>query len=79
MTFWVEVLTTYAVIVAVGLAVGALLASRFPGRGNGGPGGTGPLPTEGPTFGAEVGFEPLGSDFDRMLLPMAFAESDALV
>jgi hypothetical protein len=79
MTFWLTVATAYVVIIAVGLALGSLLASRFPRR-NGGGGSDAPVPApyDGPHFGlAEYGLEdlpPLGSEFDRQFLPGAFAD-----
>lgn len=72
MTLWMGVATTYVVIIAVGLALGSLLASRFPRRHGGG--GTDPIPPspyDGPSFGLE-NLPPLGSEFDRHFLPEAF-------
>jgi hypothetical protein len=74
MTFWMSVATIYAVVVAVGLALGSLLASRFPRRdGGGGTDQPRPAPYDGPSFGIDD-VPPLGSEFDRQLLPGAFAE-----
>jgi hypothetical protein len=74
MTFWMTVAATYAGIVAVGLGLGSLLASRFPRRGgNGGQQTPEPAPYGGPSL-ALGDVPPLGSDFDRELLPGAFAE-----
>jgi hypothetical protein len=81
MTFWMGVATAYAVIITVGVALGSLLAGRFPNRG-GGRGFDSPPPTPygGPSFAADLpgdlpfGVPPLGSDFDRELLPAAFVD-----
>lgn len=72
MTFWMSVATTYAVIIAVGLALGSLLAGRFPRRGGGG-GSDAPVPAPygGPSFALE-NVPALGSEFDRQFLPDAF-------
>ena len=71
MTFWVGVAVAYVVIVALGLALGGFLGERFR-RDNGGgqidPGWT-PAPS-GPRHALEV--PPLGSAFDRALLPGVF-------
>jgi len=72
MTLWMSVATTYAVIIAVGLALGSLLAGRFPRRnGGGGPDAPAPAPYDGPSFALED-VPPLGSEFDRQFLPDAF-------
>lgn len=72
MTFWMSVATTYAVIVVVGLVLGTLLGRRFPRRhGGGGTGTPVPTPYGGPSLALD-GVPPLGSDFDRELLPGAF-------
>lgn len=72
MTLWISVATSYVVIIAVGLALGSLLASRFPRRnGGGGPDTVPPSPYGGPSFGLEE-LPPLGSEFDRQFLPEAF-------
>jgi hypothetical protein len=71
MTFWMSVATTYAVIIAVGLALGSLLAGRFPRRGGGGPEVPVPAPYGGPSL-ALADVPPLGSEFDRHFLPDAF-------
>ena len=75
MTFWTGVVTAYAAIIAVGLAAGCWLAARFPGRGSGGGGYDQPVlpPGDGPSLAADV--PPLGSAFDRELLPGAFDEA----
>jgi len=73
MTMWVTVGFVYAVLLAGGIALGHYFASRSHGRGGGltpPPATTPPAP---PTFGAE--WQPLGSDFDRALLPgVSFVE-----
>ncbi|MBV9368239.1 MAG: hypothetical protein JO074_00285 [Frankiales bacterium] len=67
-----SVATTYAVIIAVGLALGSLLAGRFPRRnGGGGTDAPAPTPYDGPSFALED-VPPLGSEFDRQFLPDAF-------
>jgi len=72
MTLWMSVATTYAVIIAVGLALGSLLAGRFPRRnGGGGTDAPAPAPYDGPSFALEE-LPPLGSEFDRQFLPDAF-------
>lgn len=71
MTFWVGVAVAYVVIVALGLSLGGFLAERFR-RDNGGgqihPDGA-PTPG-GPRHALDV--PPLGSAFDRALLPGVF-------
>ena len=71
MTFWVGVAVAYVVIVAVGLSLGSFFGERFRGDNGGGqtdPSGA-PAPV-GPTHALEV--PPLGSAFDRALLPGVF-------
>jgi hypothetical protein len=71
MAFWSGVLTAYAVVVALGLAVGSLLAARFPRRGGDGGSDAQPVaPYGGPSAALDV--PPLGSAFDRLLLPGVF-------
>ncbi len=71
MTFWLEVALAYLLLIAGGLALGRFLALRFPGNGWGGPSDdpTPPAPSD-PTHAVE--WPPLGSAFDRALLPGAF-------
>jgi len=71
MSLWVSVATAYIVIIAVGLALGSLLAGRFPRRNGGGSDAPAPAPYGGPSFGLED-VPPLGSEFDRHFLPGAF-------
>jgi hypothetical protein len=72
-TFWVGVAVAYLVIMSVGLSIGRCLAERFPRRDDGRGPERDPVPTPtGPSFAAE--WEPLGSAFDRALLPGAFDE-----
>ena len=78
MTFWLDVTVAYVLILGIGLTVGHYLSSRFPGRGHGG-GGQGPAPTEPPTPTFGVDWPELGSEFDRLLLPGAFADVPVLV
>jgi hypothetical protein len=69
------VAVAYFALVAVGLSLGRYLGERFRGNDNGG-GRIDPdaAPTPpGPTFALEV--PPLGSAFDRALLPGAFEET----
>ena len=78
MTFWLNVGLAYLLLLGVGMAVGALWGSRR--RRDGGNGGThGPAAPEpfGPTLALDC--PPLGSAFDRALLPAAFAEESATV
>jgi len=71
-TFWVGVAVAYAIVLSLGLTLGRFLAERFQGRDQGG-GGLRPdrAPTpSGPSHALDV--PPLGSAFDRALLPGAF-------
>jgi hypothetical protein len=74
-TFWVGVAVAYVIVVGCGLSLGRYLAERFPRHGHGG--GLGPdLPTPtpyGPTHAMQC--PPLGSAFDRALLPGAFEDA----
>ena len=79
MTFWMSVATTYALIVVTGLVLGSVLGRRFPRRnGGGGTDAPAPYPYDGPSFALEA-VPPLGSEFDRELLPGAFAGIDLTV
>jgi hypothetical protein len=74
MTFWIGVTVAYVVVASLGLALGRFLADRFPRRDSGG-GRSGPQPApapKGPKHALEC--PPLGSAFDRALLPGAFAQ-----
>lgn len=73
MTFWLNVGLAYLVLLGVGMVVGALWGSRRRRRGGGG--GTSEPITPGPV-GPSLALDcpPLGSDFDRALLPGAFTE-----
>ena len=75
MTFWVGVAVLYVIVVGCGLALGRYLAERFPRRDHGGGlGSHQPTPTPyGPTHAMEC--PPLGSAFDRALLPGAFEDA----
>ena len=74
MTFWVGIAVAYVVLASLGLAFGRFLAERFPHRGNGG-GQIGPEPAPAPTGPSHaLDCPPLGSAFDRALLPGAFDE-----
>lgn len=75
MTFWVGVAVVYAIVLSLGLTLGRYLAERFP-RGDQGGGSEDPQPAPapyGPSHAME--FPPLGSAFDRALLPGAFDDA----
>ena len=72
MTFWLNVALGYLLLLGVGCAIGAYLGSR---RRGGGGGTTEPVTPEpfGPTLALD--WPPLGSAFDRELLPgVTFAD-----
>jgi hypothetical protein len=70
-TFWVGVAVAYVVIVALGLSLGSYLGERFRRDNGGGQVDPGSAPTPvGPRHSLEV--PPLGSAFDRALLPGVF-------
>ena len=71
MTFWLQVGLGYLMLLGVGTAIGALLGTRWWGRGRG-RGGTAPV--EPCPFGPSLALDcpPLGSAFDRALLPGVF-------
>jgi hypothetical protein len=70
MMLWLGVIGAYLTLVGVGLLLGHWLASRG-GRGGGRGGGSVVPPAPfGPSHAA--GWQPLGSAFDRALLPAAF-------
>ena len=77
-SFWLNVGLCYLMLLGLGLAAGAYFGSR--GRRDGRGYGDGPAPSPvlplGPTYGIE--WLPLGSPFDRALLPAAFADDDAI-
>jgi len=74
-TFWVGVAVSYAVIISLGLSFGRYLADRFPRRDDGRGPDVEPTPMpKGPSF--TVDWEPLGSAFDRALLPGAFDDDE---
>lgn len=75
MTFWVGVAVVYAIVLSLGLTLGRYFAERFRGGDQGG-GSYDPFPAPappGPTHAME--FPPLGSAFDRALLPGAFDDA----
>lgn len=75
MTFWIGVAIVYAIVLSLGLTLGRYLAERFPGRDQGG-GRRDPQPAptpSGPSHALDV--PPLGSAFDRALLPGAFDDA----
>jgi hypothetical protein len=68
-TFWTGVAVGYVLIVAVGLAVGRLLAERFHRGGDGRHRAPDPAPAPaGPSHALDE-CPPLGSAFDRALFP----------
>jgi len=76
-TFWLNVGLGYLLLLGVGTAVGIYFGSR---RRRGGGGGTSEPATpepSGPTLALDC--PPLGSAFDRALLPGAFTDDSALV
>lgn len=71
MAFWVGVAVVYLVIVNLGLLLGRFLSSRYPRRDDGRGFDPTPQPTPaGPTHALDC--PPLGSAFDRALLPGVF-------
>jgi hypothetical protein len=73
-TFWVGVTLAYVVVASLGLALGRYLDDRFPRGGRGG-GHWRPEPApapKGPSHALDC--PPLGSAFDRALLPGAFEQ-----
>ena len=78
MTFWLNVGLAYLLLLGVGMAIGALWGSRR--RRGGGDGGasdpSAPHPV-GPSLALDC--PPLGSPFDRALLPgVTFADDSTL-
>lgn len=78
MTFWLGVAVVYVALAGVGLALGRYFANRYPGRDNGGGlrGADPSPPPTGPSHALEC--PPLGSAFDRALLPGVFTDDPAL-
>lgn len=75
MTFWLNVGLGYLLLLGVGTAIGALIGSRRRRRGGGGGAApAGPDVPYGPTHAFDC--PPLGSAFDRALLPAAFGPLD---
>ena len=75
MTFWLGVAVVYAIVLSLGLTLGRYFGDRFPGRDQGGS-QQDPTPTpvpSGPSHAMQC--PPLGSAFDRALLPGVFDES----
>jgi len=73
-TFWVGVVVVYAIVLSLGLSLGRYIAERFP-RGDQGGSHDGPLPAPTPTGPSHaLDVPPLGSAFDRALLPGVFDE-----
>ena len=72
MTFWLNVGLAYLLLLGVGMAAGAWWGSRRRRGGGGGePAPAAPQPV-GPSLAVDC--PPLGSAFDRALLPGAFPE-----
>lgn len=73
MTFWLEVGLGYLLLLGVGLGIGTVIGGRPRGGGRDErqPGPLSPEPI-GPTLALDC--PPLGSAYDRMLLPDAFDE-----
>jgi hypothetical protein len=71
MTFWTGVAVGYVVVVAVGLTVGRLLAEGLRRGGDGRHRGPDPAPAPAPVGPSHAldDCPPLGSAFDRALLP----------
>jgi hypothetical protein len=73
-TFWLGVAVVYAIVLSLGLTLGRYFAERFP-RGDQGGGRPDPQPVPAPSGPSHaVDFPPLGTAFDRALLPGAFDE-----
>jgi hypothetical protein len=70
MAFWLSVACGYLMLLAAGLFAGHLLACWRDGRGGGGTGRPAPAGPSGPSYALDV--PPLGSAFDRALLPGVF-------
>jgi hypothetical protein len=76
MLFWSLVAFGYLLLLGLGHLAGRHLAKRF-GAGGGGGGTFEPDPR--PDAPPGLAWAPLGSDFDRALLPDAFADGPARV
>ena len=75
MTFWVGVAVVYAIVLSLGLTLGRYFAERS-ARGDSGGGSYDPMPAPVPPGPAHaIEFPPLGSAFDRALLPGAFDDA----
>jgi hypothetical protein len=76
-TFWLNVGLAYLLLLGVGMAIGVYFGSRR--RRGGGGGAVEPLAPEplGPSLALDC--PPLGSAFDRALLPNAFGGSADLL
>jgi hypothetical protein len=73
MTFWALVGLGYLLLLPVGVVIGRWVAGRLWGGGGRGPGAA-PTPGPVPDPAFALDWAPLGSDFDRALLPAAFAD-----
>ena len=73
MTFWLDVGLGYVLLLGIGTAIGAVLGGRRRRGGGGGGPAEPPAPYPfGPTLALDC--PPLGSAFDRALLPGVFAD-----
>ena len=77
MSFWLNVGLAYLLLLGLGLAAGAFFGARGRRGGRGFGGAPTPVPVDpsGPTLAAA--WLPLGSAFDRALLPDAFTDDDS--
>ena len=78
MVFWGLVGVGYLTLLGIGLVIGRYLGSRRDeGGGRGLTAPVLPTPDAGPTFALD--WPPLGSEFDRQLLPGAFDDAPVVV
>jgi len=73
MSLWLLVGVGYGMLLGLGLLLGRYLSARFPRGGVGPAADPSPKGSTGPSHAAE--WLPLGSAFDRALLPAAFADA----
>jgi hypothetical protein len=76
MAFWTAVSIVYVALLGIGLAIGRHFARRRSPGGGLGRGADLPTPSPTPSFG--LACPPLGSEFDRALLPGAFSAPDVI-
>ena len=72
MSLWLLVGVGYGILLGLGLLLGRYLSARFP-RGGAGPAADPSNGSTGPSHAAE--WLPLGSAFDRALMPAAFVDT----